>query len=85
MNLEEKLIKSNEKINNLLSEEVEVKIICIINNKILLYNDTMLLPKFIIKKAMLSDDEIISSVNELLNITINKVNSIPFDKYNNCQ
>lgn len=83
MNLEEKLIKSNEQIDRILNEDVEIKIVCIIDNKILLHNETMLLPKFIIKKGMLSDEEIINNVNELLNITINKIDIIPFDKYKN--
>lgn len=83
MNLEEKLIKSNDEIDTLLNEDVEVKIICIINNKILLHNESMLLPKFRIKKGILSDEEIINNANELLNITINKIDSIQFDKYNN--
>lgn len=83
MNLEEKLIKSNEQIDRILNEDVEIKIVCIIDNKILLHNDTMVLPKFTIKKGMLSDEEIINNVNELLNITINKIDIIPFNKYKN--
>ncbi len=83
MMLEEKLVKSNEQIDTLLNEDVEVKIVCIIDNKILLHNGNMLLPKFTIKKGMLSDEEIINNVNELLNITINKIDIIPFNKYKN--
>ena len=83
MNLEEKLIKSNEQIDRILNEDVEIKIVCIIDNKILLHNETMLLPKFIIKKSSLLDEEIINNINEILNTEINKVISIPFDIYNN--
>ena len=58
MNLEEKLIKINEQIDRILNEDVEIKIVCIIDNKILLHNETMFLPKFIIKKSSLLDEEI---------------------------
>lgn len=83
MNLEEKLINGNNQIDKLLDSEVNVKIVCIINDLVLLDKKTKYLPSFIMKKGMLSNNEIIYKIKELLNISINKIKSISFDKYNN--
>ena len=83
MNLEEKLINGNNQIDKLLDSEVNVKIVCIINDLVLLDKKTNYLPSFILKKGMLSNNEIIYKIKELLNISINKIKSISFDKYNN--
>ena len=83
MNLEEKLINGNNQIDKLLDSEVNVKIVCIINDLVLLDKKTKYLPSFIMKKCMLSNNEIIYKIKELLNISINKIKSISFDKYNN--
>ena len=81
MTLEEKINKSNKDIDRLLNEYVNVKIICKINNKILLDKNTLCLPSIIIRKGSI-DNNIVYMFNKLLNISINSISIIPFEKYN---
>ena len=81
MTLEEKINKSNKDIEKLLNEYVNVKIICKINNKVLLDKNTLCLPSIIIRKGSI-DNNIVYMFNELLNISINSISVIPFEKYN---
>lgn len=81
MTLEEKINKSNKDIDRLLNEYVNVKIICKINNKVLLDKNTLCLPSIIIRKGSI-DNNIVYMFNELLNISINSISVIPFEKYN---
>lgn len=82
MPLEEKLYESHKQLNKLLNDDVVVKILCIINNKILIDNTTKSLPSINLKKAILHEEYIINYIDNMLNITINSLDFINYKLYN---
>ena len=82
MSLEEKLYESHKQLNKLLNDDVVVKILCIINNKILIDNTTKSLPSINLKKAILHEEYIINYIDNMLNITINSLDFINYKLYN---
>ena len=81
MTLEEKLIKSTVNIERLLDKDVKIKLVCKINNNILL-DSNRCLPCIDLKKEQIGID-MINLFNNLLNISINNISMLPFEKYNN--
>ena len=79
--LNDKLVESNNELDRILNSPVNIKIICIINDKVLLDTSTKTFPNMIIKKSMINTDSIVEDFNQKLNITINSINCIPFEKY----
>lgn len=81
--LAQKLINSNNHIDNILNSIVNVKFICKINDRYLMDKDTMSLPSINVTKGLLNNNYILSLINEELNISVTSIKAIPFSYYNN--
>lgn len=79
--LENKLNESNKQIDDILNSTVNIKYICIINDKILLHNN--LLPSVNISKGLINENNIIRLINDMLNINIHSIDKLDFKYYNN--
>ena len=81
MTLEEKIKECNKNIDELLNTSVEIKVISIVNNKVLL-DSNKLLPSFNINKGSITNENILSNINTLLEINITEIKDIPYFIYN---
>lgn len=81
--IENKLKQSNLEVDNLLNELVNIRLICLYNNKVLVREN--ILPNINLQKSLLANDVIIESVNTALNLTLDSINPIPFEYYNDYQ
>ncbi len=81
--LEEKLINSNNHIDSILNGVVNIKIICNVNNRVMMDKDTMTLPSIKVTKRLLNDNTILELIKEKLNISGASINTIPFEYYKN--
>ncbi len=79
--LENKLNESNKQIDDILNSTVNIKYICIINDKILLHNN--LLPSVNISKGLINENNIVRLINDMLNINIHSIDKLDFKYYNN--
>lgn len=82
MELAEKLINSNNYLDDILNKEVKVKIICLYNKKILLDSNHQL-PQITILKKHLNNEKLLYEISNLLNTNIISIKPIPFNLYNN--
>ena len=81
--IENKLKQSNIEVDNILNELVNIRLICLYNNKVLVREN--ILPNINLQKSLLANDVIIESVNTALNLTLDSINPIPFEYYNDYQ
>lgn len=81
--IENKLKQSNLEVDNLLNELVNIRLICLYNNKVLVREN--ILPNINLQKSLLASDVIIESVNTALNLILDSINPIPFEYYNDYQ
>lgn len=79
--LEKKLDESNKQIDDILNSLVNIKLICICNNKIL--SDNGHLPCLNITKGMINNNNIINLSSNIINIKVNSIELVPFEYYNN--
>lgn len=79
--LEQKLINSNNHIDNILDSIVNVKFICKINNQYLMNKETMSLPNITISKGLLNHKIILDLITKELNIPVINIETIPFRYY----
>lgn len=81
--IENKLKQSNLEVDNILNELVNIRLICLYNNKVLVREN--ILPNINLQKSLLASDVIIESVNTALNLILDSINPIPFEYYNDYQ
>lgn len=79
--LENKLNESNKQIDDILNSTVNIKYVCIINDKILLHDN--LLPSVNISKGLINENNIVRLINDMLNINIYSIDKLDFKYYNN--
>lgn len=79
--LSDKLDKSINHIDELLSKIIDIRFICIINNRILLDN-SFNLPSIKLSKDKLKEYIILENIYNYLNVNVS-ISSISFDLYNN--
>lgn len=78
--LSEKLDKSLNHLNGLLEEVIDIKIICLYNDKVLL-DSSYNIPSIKLSKDKINNDTLKQYINEYLNVSC-ILNSIPFEYYN---
>lgn len=78
--LSEKLDKSLNHLNGLLEEVIDIKIICLYNDKVLL-DSSYNIPSIKLSKDNINNDTLKQYINEYLNVSC-ILNSIPFEYYN---
>lgn len=76
----EKLDKSLNHLNGLLEEVIDIKIICLYNDKVLL-DSSYNIPSIKLSKDKINNDTLKQYINEYLNVSC-ILNSIPFEYYN---
>lgn len=81
--LEQKLNMSNNYIDNILGDSVNVKIISKINDLYMFDKDTMSLPSITLTKGLLKNNLILDLIAKELNIPIINIEMLPFSYYNN--
>lgn len=79
--LSDKLDRSINHIDELLSKIVDIKLICIINNRVLLDNNYNL-PSIKLSKDKLKENILLEDIYNYLNVNV-FINPIPFELYNN--
>ena len=79
-NLDERLTKTQERINNILAEEVTIYYIDIVDGRVLV-DRSLVLPSYGTNKGYLSSDYVKSTGEYVLGTTINLLQEVDYEVY----